>query len=255
MFESKIRKSRLLSRRLFYLGTLLVVVGSFSPAYSFSSNNKWSGLPSGQIAQNKLGTLRRGPLFSPSNKNGLSREHRVLSNVNGLHQASVNTLDPFETANKIEPETKRLQQSMSFYAMFVVKHFQDRYIKRKTVKKIKGQRRAMWRLLNEQRKNIITLAGYTPHIVVPSFLFLFLGALMTSIVPSYYSKCIQCVSTLSTSRSQLISAIVGLGVSSTFAALFTGLRGSLFWIGGKLLSVICCLSTTRESIDCCGWKR
>ena len=93
----------------------------------------------------------------------------------------------------------------------------------------------MWKKLNEQRKNVMSLAGYTPHIVVPSFVFLFLGALMTSIVPSYYSKCIQCVSTLAATKAQLIEAIVGLGVTSTLAALFTGLRGSLFWIGGELV--------------------
>ena len=122
---------------------------------------------------------------------------------------------------------------MMFYARFLVNHFVKRAIDKKTQARVKGKRREMWRKLNEQRKNVMTLAGYTPHIVVPSFLFLFLGALMTSIVPSYYSKCIQCVSTLAGGKAQLIEAIVGLGISSTLAALFTGLRGSLFWIGGK----------------------
>jgi hypothetical protein len=233
MFEAKIRKTRLLSRRLFHFSTLLAIAYSFSPAYSFSSNTL-SGPSIGKIARNRLSTSRASPLLPPSNsKNGISTRDRLLSNVDGLHQASVNTYDPFETANKIEPQTKQLPQSMRFYAKFAIKHFQDRYIKRKTVKKIRGQRRSMWKKINEQRKNVMTLAGYTPHIVVPSFLFLFLGALMTSIVPAYYSKCIVCVATMSASRAQLISAIVGLGVTSTFAALFTGFRGSLFWIGGK----------------------
>lgn len=141
--------------------------------------------------------------------------------------------DPYDVANNIEPETKSLPNSMAFYAQFVVKHFAENRLNRKGAEKVKGQRRAMWKKLNEQRKNIMSLAGYTSHIVTPSFLFLFLGALMTSVVPSYYSKCIHCVSTLSATRGQLVEALIGLGVSSIFAALFTGLRGSLFWIGGK----------------------
>jgi hypothetical protein len=118
---------------------------------------------------------------------------------------------------------------MSFYAQYVIQYF---FKTPKLATKIRGQRRAMWKKLNEQRKNVMTLAGYTKDIVAPSFLFLFLGALMTSIVPSYWGKCIQCVATLSATKGQLLEAIIGLGLSSTLAALFTGMRGSLFWIGG-----------------------
>eukprot|EP00526_Cylindrotheca_closterium_P008030 CAMPEP_0113624124 /NCGR_PEP_ID=MMETSP0017_2-20120614/12431_1 /TAXON_ID=2856 /ORGANISM="Cylindrotheca closterium" /LENGTH=655 /DNA_ID=CAMNT_0000534135 /DNA_START=305 /DNA_END=2272 /DNA_ORIENTATION=+ /assembly_acc=CAM_ASM_000147 len=125
-----------------------------------------------------------------------------------------------------------LSRSVGFFANFIVKYFSKRKLRRKDGI-VKGKKRAMWRKLNEQRRNVMTLAGYTPSIVFPSFLFLLLGALMTSIVPSYYSKCIQCVSTLTTSRSHLLEAMFGLGITSALAALFTGLRGSLFWIGGS----------------------
>jgi hypothetical protein len=138
--------------------------------------------------------------------------------------------DPFASANKIEPQTKSLKESMSFYAQYLINYFVKTP---KLGKKIRGQRRAMWKKLNEQRKNVMTLAGYTSSIVRPSFTFLFLGALMTSIVPNYWGKCIQCVATMSATKGQLIEAIVGLGLTSTLAALFTGIRGSLFWIGGK----------------------
>ena len=143
--------------------------------------------------------------------------------------------DPYHMANDIEPKTQSLPSSMTFYARFVVDYFSQMRRDRKSVEKVRGRRRAMWTKLNEQRKNIMTLAGYTADIVNPSFLFLFLGALMTSVVPSYYSKCIHCVSTLTATRGQLLESLVGLGVTSILAALFTGLRGSLFWIGGKLL--------------------
>jgi hypothetical protein len=141
--------------------------------------------------------------------------------------------DPFATANKIEPQTKPLTESMSFYAQYIINYF---FKTPKLGKKIRGQRRAMWKKLNQQRKNVMTLAGYTTSIVAPSFGFLFLGALMSSIVPSYWGKCIQCVATLSATKEQLLEAIIGLGVTSTLAALFTGIRGSLFWIGGKSMT-------------------
>ena len=91
----------------------------------------------------------------------------------------------------------------------------------------------MWRKMNEQRKNVMTLAGYSTSFIVPSFGFLLLGALMTSIVPSYWGKCIQCVATLTATKAQFAEALIGLGVSSLLAGLFTGIRGSLFWIGGE----------------------
>jgi hypothetical protein len=39
------------------------------------------------------------------------------------------------------------------------------------------------KLLNEQRKNVVKLAGYNAPIVAPSFTLLLLGALTTSIIP------------------------------------------------------------------------
>lgn len=170
--------------------------------------------------------------------NTISPDFRYPASFSVKSQAGELEYDPFETANKIEPETMSLTQSMMFYAKFVVERFYKIRMDKKMQEKIKGRKRAMWKMLDEQRKNVMTLAGYTPSLVVPSFLFLFLGALMTSIVPSYYSKCIQCVSTLATSRTQLVGAMMGLGITSTLAALFTGLRGSLFWIGGKYIIIL-----------------
>lgn len=148
--------------------------------------------------------------------------------------------DPIATANRIEPQTKPLVESLAYYARFVVSHFMKNHPDKMLLgaaaavntKRTRGHRRAMWRKLNEQRKNVVTLAGYTKDIVRPSFGFLLFGALMTSIVPSYWGKGIQCVATLTATNAQLFEAIVGLGVSTTLAALFTGIRGSLFWIGG-----------------------
>jgi ABC-type multidrug transport system fused ATPase/permease subunit len=89
------------------------------------------------------------------------------------------------------------------------------------------------RKLNEQRRQLVALADYTASIVAPSFFFLTLGALTTSIIPHYYSKCIQLVATLDPSPTRVCHALVGLAASCTLGALFTGLRGSLFWIAGS----------------------
>lgn len=203
--------------RVFTVSLLLSTVHAFTSSQFSGRSATTCAAPERQWRNNN----QIASTFAP-----LSRRHAVA-----LGQDASN-YDPYEAANDIEPATKTLPSSMAFYAQFVVDHFAKNRLDRKSVEKVKGKRRAMWKKLNEQRKNIMSLAGYTSDIVTPSFLFLFLGALMTSVVPSYYSKCIHCVSTLSATRVQLVEALIGLGVSSILAALFTGLRGSLFWIGG-----------------------
>jgi hypothetical protein len=218
---------------LFLLGSLVVFADCFPRSHSFALN---------KASFHAEDLWRPRSIVEKSHSKWDRKTYQELSPVLRRHslvsvktQSATADYDPFETANTIEPETMSLRYSIRFYSKFLVKHFYTNRVNKKLQEKRKGKKRAMWKKLDEQRRNVMTLAGYTPSLVVPSFLFLFLGALMTSIVPSYYSKCIQCVSTLTTSKSQLVEAMVGLGVSSTLAALFTGLRGSLFWIGGKYL--------------------
>lgn len=213
------RMTRWIGRRW----TILIVVLSLPPSTSSFSSRTSISHPKSKI----ITTRQWQEDFSVSRHTGPTRRRCAVA----LQQNSAQA-DPFVMANTIHPETKRLLQSLSFYARFVVRYLAANRRDRKRAAKVKGARRAVWKKLNEQRKNVVNLAGYTPHIVVPSFLSLFLGALMTSVVPSYTAKCMHCVSTLTTSRAELLKAIIGLGVSSTLAALFTGLRGALFWIGG-----------------------
>jgi hypothetical protein len=227
-----------------HLVPLLILAFGVSPLYSFTTNsligrpNKSLSMP--RLSISILEKHSRPTLFYRTVPRG--QQHAVAL---GTGPAERNGYDPFETANKIEPETMPLPQSLAFYAKFLVQHFVKKGVDKKALGKVKGRKRAMFEKLNEQRKNVVTLAGYTPHIAVPSFTFLLLGALMTSIVPAYYSKCIQCVSTLTATRAQLVEAVVGLGVSSTLAALLTGLRGSLFWIGGECLVPNCHLNRQK----------
>jgi len=187
-------------------------------------------------------------LGSPCNVHGHGYGHGRNIHTALASETSLKYDDPYMTANKIEPKTQTISESLSFYAQFLVNHFCKRItkedkddgdaknmIQRLLRRKSKPKKEdGMWKKFNEQRKNIMTLAGYTTSFVVPSFGFLLLGALMTSIVPSYWGKCIQCVATLTATKAQLVEALVGLGVTSLLAGLFTGVRGSLFWIGGKL---------------------
>ena len=152
----------------------------------------------------------------------------------------------------IVPKTQSLTGSMSIFAQFVInrvianrrkkvlerRHRRGLRFWKKPLPLLDGQPEepSFWdslKILNEQRKNVVKLAGYNAPIVAPSFTFLLLGALTTSIIPQYYSNCLQCVATLDPSRANCIRALAGLAISSTLGALFTGLRGSMFWIAGS----------------------
>ena len=155
----------------------------------------------------------------------------------------------FYNPNEIHPRTKSVPQSVAHFCRFVVTAFYEnrrqkrfRTLRHRVVRKREraaadGSYTPRWlralRRLNEQRRNVVELADYTARIVAPSFLSLILGALMVSVIPHYYAQCIQLVATLDADFGQIVTGLTGLVVSSTLAALFTGLRGSLFWIAGS----------------------
>ena len=87
--------------------------------------------------------------------------------------------------------------------------------------------------LNESRKSLIRLVGYDSSLLVPAFGYLIMGAFMASVIPYYYSSCISCVAAGEANREKLLWAMGGLGVSHVLEAVFTGLRGALFWIAGE----------------------
>lgn len=139
-----------------------------------------------------------------------------------------------EQVNLIQPKTKTLPKSMLFYARFVKQRIEAN---RLAAKEKKVPFSNQFQKLNEARRNLVKLAGYNSGIAVPSFGFLLLGALMMSIIPHYYSECITCVASNEASRIKCFRALGGLAVTSTLGALFTGARGSLFWIAGELCYV------------------
>jgi ABC-type multidrug transport system fused ATPase/permease subunit len=84
---------------------------------------------------------------------------------------------------------------------------------------------------------LVALADYGASVAAPSFASLILGALVTSVVPHYYAGCVQLVATVASSAGDdgtaVLRAALGLALATAAAALFTGLRGSLFWIAGS----------------------
>lgn len=87
--------------------------------------------------------------------------------------------------------------------------------------------------LNEQQKNIVLLAKYSRRIVVLSFTFLLLGALMKSIIPCYYLECMQVVAMLNPDPAKVVQALAGIGITTALGALLTAGWGALFWIAGS----------------------
>ena len=91
------------------------------------------------------------------------------------------------------------------------------------------------RKLNESKQKLVGLVGYDSSLLLPAFSYLIMGALCNSIIPHFYSSCISCVTAGEANRRKLMLALGGLGLSSVLEALFTGLRGALFWIAGELM--------------------
>lgn len=185
--------------------------------------------------------------FSRSNSRIPLSSGAASTASSSTHQVDGDSLEDQYDPNDITPPTKTIYGSMAFFAQFVVETLVKNRLKKKEKelsnslrKRVRGERRKSFfenmAQLNEQRKNLVILAGYNARIVIPSFGFLFLGALTTSIVPLYESKCIQLVATLHPTKAKVVEALIGLVVSSTLASLFTGLRGSLFWLAGRYSS-------------------
>jgi hypothetical protein len=237
---------------------LLSSVHSFSPpARIFNNNYRDATLGYSQHRRGRQLTSLVPPLLSAS-----ASTAGGTSAVPDPHQQTQQQLRPekvqsnndifsmdYYDPNEIHPKTKTLTGSIAFFATFVLRINRDNRRRKLLLFQMKqSQFRAAlsekkkkqvpswlktFRKLNEQRKNIVLLADYTADIVAPSFFFLLLGALMTSIIPHYYSMCIQLVATLDGTTAKVWEALIGLTVASTLGALFTGARGSLFWIAGS----------------------
>ena len=178
--------------------------------------------------------------------------------------------EPVVTLEELKPKTMRISQSMLFFAHYLSRHRYEQRLKKmlskpcrkKLVSKIRSQSKLKEEIdnrlikslqdevdtethdnisfrdtlykLNESRKDLIKLVGYDSALLIPCFGFATLAALMNSIIPHFYGLCITCLANAATtSYEEMLKPLVGLGISSVLCALFTGFRGSLFWLAGS----------------------
>jgi hypothetical protein len=235
-------------------------VHSFSPpARTFNNNYRDATLGYSQHRRGRQLTSLVPPLLSASASSAPAaaaapdphkqqQQQQKLRPEKEQSNNDIFSMDYYDP-NEIHPKTKTLTGSIAFFATFVLRINRNNRRRKLLLLQMKqSQLKAAvaenkkkqvpswlktFRKLNEQRKNIVLLADYTADIVAPSFFFLLLGALMTSIIPHYYSMCIQLVATLDGTTAKVWEALIGLTVASTLGALFTGARGSLFWIAGS----------------------
>mmetsp|Transcript_11037 Transcript_11037/g.16078 ORF Transcript_11037/g.16078 Transcript_11037/m.16078 type:complete len:827 (+) Transcript_11037:156-2636(+) len=87
--------------------------------------------------------------------------------------------------------------------------------------------------LDKSRKELSLLVGFDGKLLTTCFGFAMLAAFMNSVIPHYYGQAVNCLANAMTSSKQdLLKAITGLGAASVLCALFTGIRGALFWLAG-----------------------
>lgn len=95
------------------------------------------------------------------------------------------------------------------------------------------------RSFNASSRKLARLAGIDAALMVPAFAHLVVGAMLTTAVPHFYAGAVSSVASAAygvgggAEYGEMMRAVGGLGIATTLAALFTGLRGSLFWIAGS----------------------
>ena len=170
--------------------------------------------------------------------------------------------------NDFQPTTMPLTKSMVFFAKYLGQQVKEDHIKslitkenkkglfRRSVSIDKYDPKLIERLkaeieqeaaerkpfretlstLNKARKEMTSLVGYDAALLLPCFGFAGLAAFMNSVIPHYYGLCINCLANAATTtQSDIIKAITGLAIANLLCALFTGIRGALFWLAGMSL--------------------
>lgn len=217
------------------------------------------------------GTDSKNNRGNTNNWNSLQYKKRFLaatsSSLEEIDTISNNIIEVEEEdvyINDFQPKSVGLRESMACFTRYLVLYVQQNrmvkkakkvQIKTKTTttnlladetKEEEEESRSLMdtiRSLNESRRSLISLVGYKGNILYPSFTFLLLASLSASIIPHYYSTCLNhlanCAIATTTGASstvatqaQMIKALSGLFIASVSSALFSGVRGSLFWIAG-----------------------
>jgi len=146
-------------------------------------------------------------------------EIRVKNQLGGLSKEDIDS--------KLKSKLWRSSHSIDSYRLQKVMHeIDEEYEKlsfRETVSSLKGS-----------LKELMGLVGYDSSLLIPCFGFASLAAFANAIIPHFYSACVNCLMSAATcTQEEVLRAVAGLGISTALCAIFTGLRGSLFWIAGS----------------------
>lgn len=136
---------------------------------------------------------RYGRFFVPSKQ---IAEHRLITSLtltSSVPSVEIDNDDYIHNANDIQPRSRSIIQSFQFFIHFVIYQFwknrHERYKLRRNERIELFGDNSTWKtrlaILNQQRINLVILANCTFSIVAPSFFFLFVGALTTSIGTSF----------------------------------------------------------------------
>ena len=203
-----------------------------------------------------------------NNYNGKIQRESIVSYASSTKDISIEDLSNSHF-NEFKPETMTLTKSMMFFTKYLVQQLKEDRIKKQISNKNKKHilskfRRSvsmdqynqslvqrleaeikqeeeekkplseMLKTLNKARKEMTALVGYDTALLLPCFGFAGLAAFMNSVIPHYYGLCINCLANAAaTTQHDVVRAITGLAGASFLCALFTGIRGALFWLAGK----------------------
>jgi hypothetical protein len=213
--------------------------------------------------QNTIPMIHRGVYVSPSptfNNFNRFRVANLKESSTRIADADVirdshNDPKPVESTSTIydpdtlqRPKTLPLLQSFALFCRYALTYWREKKEERKrakelrqtgksirSIRKVLEDKASKWKMLKQfytSGKNLFNLVGYDAALLIPAGCFLVFGAVFESIRPHYWSKCISYVVSAEPRRSKVVNALVGLSISNFFGALFTGLRGAMFWIAG-----------------------
>lgn len=267
-----IRRIHVLFFTLIFLGLNIFLPGA-SCVYAFTSNSFTNTCTIQMFPTRTLFDLKtkiKIPDFAAKDGHLLSPfcTSKLTTRLSAV-QKMLNTVEePKSMVNDFKPATMTLTQSMVFFIKYLVKHQREQLIKRQLVdhgvtksklwpskislrdvgksdlerlkaevKKEQLEKRPFLetlRNLNDSRKELIELVGYDANLLVSCFGFAVLAAFMNSVIPHYYGQSVNCLANaMTTARPDVVKALTGLGVASVLCALFTGIRGALFWLAGS----------------------
>lgn len=238
-------------------------------AYTTTSRTKFpTKFPYPGVTSTSSLRITNSKIRGNNNYNGNSQRESIVSYASSTKDITIEDLSNSHF-NEFKPETMTLTKSMIFFTKYLVQQLQEDRIKRHISNKNKKHILSKFRrsvsidkynqslvqrleaeikqeeeekkplsetlkTLNNARKEMTALVGYDTALLLPCFGFAGLAAFMNSVIPHYYGLCINCLANAATTtQHDVMRAITGLAGASFMCALFTGIRGALFWLAGK----------------------